>query len=153
MGRKSKPVILRAESSKHRNLVNSPQLPLGMPDAPVNLTAEEYTYYHEFAHAFDQMKVLTQVDAESVGNLARLAVIRDELQKAVDEDGLVYKSEGGRNGNQIKVNPAVTALRAVIGDMRSAMSEFGLTPASRVKIKTEEGDQMEMFPSMAKVQH
>ena len=152
MARKKLPVRLRIEKTQNRRSDNSPQLPLGMPAPPVTLSSEEYSYYFEFAHQFDALKILTQVDSESVGNLARLAVLRDMFQDELDNGKLMYETTG-RNGTQKKVNPAVAGLRQIINDMRLAMAEFGLSPSSRTKIKSEEGEQTTMFPNMAKVAH
>lgn len=150
MAPKKKPVRMKVLKTQKRDLINTPQLPTGMPEPPEFLNPLQLEYYLEYAKQFDSMKILTQVDAQSVANLAIHTALRDELQEDISTHGIMYESKG-RNGVQKKVNPAVAQLSKTLNDMRLLMAEFGLTPSSRTKIQTEDGQQAELFPGMAKV--
>jgi P27 family predicted phage terminase small subunit len=147
MAIKKKPVQMKILKTQTRDKINTPQLPKGMPEPPDFLTPPQLKYYFEYAHQFHSMKILTQVDAQSVANLSVMTELRDVLQNDIKENGATYVSNG-RNGEQKKINPSVAELGKVINSLRLLMAEFGLTPSSRTKIQTDEGQQTQLFGNM-----
>ena len=141
--RKRKPAqISRAEPSRMNG--QKPKLPTGCPEPPIELSEEQMLYYAYFGEQFEKMKIITQVDREALVTIAQLMVQRDYCTADIKEHGYFYKVRG-RNGEQKKKNPAIDVLSETRRQIRAWFVEFGLTPASREKVKTGEGTQGDLF--------
>ena len=120
---------------------DEPRYPVGA-DPLCHLGTAEREIWQELAPLLTHARVLTEADAHALAylceDIAMERLITDKLRPQLGEDGqmrsgLVIQTEHG-----IRVSPLFkiqTELRARIS---RGISEFGLNPSARVKVKAEE---------------
>ncbi len=137
MGRKPKPTTLKKlAGNPGRRPLNEiepkpgpadPKMPRGM------LPKEGQRLWKSLAGPLTQMGVLTEVDLPAFEMLClHYAMARDAFE-IVNKLGLFVKDRDG----QPRKNPAMQLFRDNSASYRAYVTEFGLTPSSRVKIKAE----------------
>jgi P27 family predicted phage terminase small subunit len=159
MGRNPTPTALKKARNNpgHRPLnEREPKPDLGEPPMPKWLSKLARKYWKNIAPFLLKMKVLCKVDGEALASYCEACA---NLQRAQDEielngvlitiyetgdDGKPLKDEHGRRiVLDVKTNPAVTIADKAMKMKRALGGDFGLSPVSRAKLKTEDGGESE----------
>lgn len=120
----------------HRPLPVKEPAPLpGEPPMPLDLSLAAQWVWKEMVPILHEMGTLTTSDGEALAAYCETKVTWRMAQNSIELDGIVIESTQGR-----KKNPAVTVADSSLKQMRSLMGEFGMTPASRTKIRSESPD-------------
>ncbi len=151
-GRKPAPTHLKVITGNPGNRPlnkNEPKPDNGTPRMPSHLSPRAKRAWKKLCELLNQMGVLTLADGLA---LERLCDIYDEileLRKDIEKHGRTYESikmldddKGLPVAEQllIKPNPAVAMLSDADKRFKSYLVEFGLTPAARSKIQTNDGN-------------
>jgi len=92
--------------------------------------------WHRYEAKLGAMQVLTPADEEALALLVDVHVEVLELREVVRAQGRTYMTEG-RGGLMKRENPSYRQLREVRREWVTLAREFGLTPASRSRLKVD----------------
>lgn len=140
MARPTKPTALKlitGNPGKRALPKHEPQFRQGVGQAPKTLDSVGVQCWKRLSALLDRTGVLTQPDEFA---LERLCDIYSEIQECralIERDGRTYTTTGADGTALIKMNPAVTQLRAADTLFKAYLTEFGLTPAARSKVHAE----------------
>lgn len=133
-GRPPKPTALkRVTGNPGKRPLNEdePQLPEGAPNCPDSLKGLAKTMWFEYVEILSKMGVLTEADGKALYQLCQLHADEQSWQNAIKKYGRMVRGASG----DLKVNPAARMLKEVRAQIKAYLSEFGLTPAARSKVK------------------
>lgn len=143
-GPKPKPTqlkIIAGNPGKRPLNRNEPRSNRKTPDKPVHLTGIASEFWDRLVNNLAELGILEGADEMAMERMALLYADVRRLQKEVDENGYTYESTDAETGKTlIKANPAGTQLRAADAQFKVFLTEFGLTPSSRTRIKTDKTD-------------
>lgn len=133
--------LIKGNPGKRKINKLEPKPKRGMPRCPAHLDAKAKTAWKKLCKHLDEMGVIAHADEYALEILVSVyARIRD-LQKSIkDHGGTTYTSEREDGAVFHKALPQVAQLEKAESTFRSYLTEFGLTPSARVKLKTEEPD-------------
>lgn len=113
---------------------------------PASLGADPLAAAHwaELAPMLHRNRLLTEADLGALRLLCLTLARLDQAEQALREDGMVYVTPTGR-----RASPWIGIAREAHRQVRSLMSEFGLTPAARTRITaappTEADEETKFF--------
>lgn len=147
MGRKPKPSALKLLSGNPgKRPLNSdePKFPAdGELLLPEDLDARAQEEWRRCAPLLRDAGVLTSIDRTALAAFCMCYSRWIEAEQHVRRDGCVIS---GSTGSPV-MNPYVRVAAQALDQMRALMSDFGMTPSSRSRLKTEsvseEGDDLE----------
>jgi P27 family predicted phage terminase small subunit len=144
-GRKPLPThlkVVKGTARPHRLNKDEPRPPVAVPLPPPHLDDRARAKFTEIAEMLARYGVMTELDA---GALARYAVIWcrwTDAEAEVKRRGPVVKTEAGN----IVQNPFLAVANKCVLQMGQIESEFGMTPASRSRIRASApADQADPF--------
>lgn len=125
-----------------------PEMPKGMPKAARR-------EWRRIVPLLENIGVLSNVDGLALAEYCRAHALIEQAQKEIDKHGLIFvthyeSKDGDIVIGDIKQNPACAVLSTQQKVMKAFLIEFGLTPASRAKLKIQrpsDKDPMEAFLS------
>lgn len=129
----------------HRLLnADEPQSPLlkRMPPPPGFLDDEGKRVWATEGRRFIKAGLLTALDLSMFGTWCIYYSKRDEASRALNKSGVVIKV--GEAGNPY-INPFMNVISMCSKAMHQIEVEFGLSPASRTKVKTLNPNQRSLF--------
>jgi len=132
-GRKPKPTaikILEGNPGKRPLNLNEPKPLQIAPECPDWLLDEAKKEWNRLAPELERLGLLTIVDEMAFAGLCQNYAIYIEIEKYLEENGRVMKTESGT----VKSRPEVYIANNALKFVRSFASEFGLTPSSRGRI-------------------
>lgn len=125
--------ILQGNPGKRKVNRNEPQPDSTMPDAPDHLDEVGKAEWDRVSVELHRIGLLTGVDRTSLAaycqNYSRWVKAEQMLQK----NGFITKAESGYE----MPSPWVAIGNKALDQMRKFLVEFGMTPASRTKVKVE----------------
>lgn len=124
---------IRGNPGKRSPRKDEPGLPVSAPPCPEHLDAEARKNWERLAPLLMTMGVLTQVDGMALGELCSAYSTLAGAQNQLNKVGILYKDDGGK----IRPNPLLKVIAQQTAIVQSLMREFGLTPSSRTRIRTE----------------
>jgi P27 family predicted phage terminase small subunit len=136
-GRKPKPTTLKllAGNPGRRPLNDDePAPPRGRPDCPDLLKDDEEARaeWDRVCSDLDRMGILCEVDRPSLAAYCVTYSRWVEAERHVQKHGMMVKSP---NKGVPMPNPFLWVATSSMGDMRKWLTEFGLTPSSRSRIR------------------
>jgi len=139
--------ILRGNPGRRRLNSDEPSSPLlkRMPPAPEFLNDEGKRVWSAEGRRFIKAGLLTALDLTMFGTWCLWYSVRDIASRAVNKSGLVIKANGVGNPY---INPYVNAISMSSKAMHQIEIEFGLSPASRTKVKSLNPAQRSLFDSL-----
>lgn len=143
-GRKPKPTALRViEGNPGKRAVNTSEPDAGpLGDAPADLEGAAQAKWHEMARLW--RLVVTAADRDQLAEYCRLEARRIEAEEKVREEGPVAFTAGG----QPVQSAWLQILNRVREDMRKIAVEFGGTPASRARVKSNGEPEQSKFKGL-----
>ena len=137
-GRKPKPTSIKLlEGSRIRGKEkNAPRPPANAPVMPKRLKADKVAAakWVDLLPLVCSMKVMTDQDAEALATLCEVHSAAQTCLLELRASGPVLRTDLGG----VKPNPAGSLYRGLISQQMSIMAEFGLTPAARTRLGTEQ---------------
>jgi P27 family predicted phage terminase small subunit len=117
-----------------------PQATRGEPTMPTFLSARAQQVWIETVPVLLQLGTLTTADGDALTAYCETYVTWRMAQESIDKDGIIIDSPQGK-----RKNPAVNVADSSLKQLRSLMGEFGLTPASRTRIKSNNPEAQSVF--------
>ena len=138
-GRKPTPrnlKLVRGNPGKRALNEAEPQPEVEVPEPPDFLGEVARKHFMVTARQLTELRVMTKIDADALALYAQsFATWRAAVLEMADT-GPVMETKAG---NLIQ-HPHFSVANRAYEQMRQMLSEFGLTPASRTRIKTDGGD-------------
>lgn len=103
--------------------------------------------WEEFAGLLEHIKVLTQADAEALGQLTHKVVLYRKAAQALKK-GCSYRTVTESGAVMQRQKPEYAIVSDLGKQIRGLLTDFGLTPSSRSKVQTvgaEEEDPIAEF--------
>lgn len=144
-GRRPKPTrVKELAGNPGRRPLNErePQPPSSSGRAPRGLGLEGSRFWRRYGPVLAELGVLTQVDEPALRMAAEHWEVAVRAATELRDEGLTIE---GRDGP--KKNPLTQVLRDNSQALRGYLVEFGMTPASRAKVRLPEAEQ----PSLAEI--
>jgi P27 family predicted phage terminase small subunit len=113
-----------------------PSAPPGAPPMPDRLVVEPLAAgkWDELVPLLLSMNVLTTGDGEALATLCEVYAAAQACLLELRATGPVIRTDLGG----VKPNPAGSLYKGLVGLQASLMTEFGLTPSSRVRLGTKQ---------------
>lgn len=156
-----KPTVLKAlngNAGKRPLNLNEPKPDLGEPDMPTGMPAAAKKEWRRIVPILLKMGVLTLADGAALEAYCQSYATWRAALKEIRKNGLTYESGGtpitetvnGETKTRLvgtirRLNPAVAERDKAVKVMRSFMTEFGMTPSSRSRIKAEPAKKEDAF--------
>ncbi len=142
-GRNRKSAAVHALSGtlrKDRHTFASAQPPIGAPPVSSALVGEARAEWDRMIVRLEASKTLSTVDDAVLVNYCRLHADAERLQRAVDTLRSPFFEKVSVDGAGVehrepRVHPGFAQLRSYRQALRQYLVEFGLTPASRSRVK------------------
>jgi len=138
-GSNRKPTALKkflGNPGKRKLNEHEPKAPRGVPEMPKFLNAEGRAEWRRIIPILVDMKVLTVADGKALAAYCSAYAQLVKAEAAIEKYGLICATLDQLTGvAELKVNPAVRIKSDALRHMKSFLLEFGLTPASRSKLK------------------
>ncbi|MGH8578872.1 MAG: phage terminase small subunit P27 family [Gammaproteobacteria bacterium] len=99
---------------------------------PADLSDEAKRHWRRFARPLYEAGILTELDGLALRMLCEALVLWEEAGREVEREGLVIP---GYNGNLV-ISPYARIANTAFDQVTRLLAEFGMTPASRTRIKT-----------------
>lgn len=135
-GRKPKPTALKILEGTNRGAPKrEPTAPPGAPVMPERLSVEPLAVakWQELVPILLGMNVLTTGDGEALATLCEVYAAAQACLLELRATGPVIRTDLGG----VKPNPAGPLYKGLVSLQSSLMTEFGLTPSSRVRLGTK----------------
>ncbi len=146
-GRKPEPTALkRLRGNPGKRALNhrEPQFERSIPTCPHHLKGEARKEWRRLCKVLDTQGLLTQADRSALAAYCQAYARWIDAEKNLEVTGLVLQSDKGF----FYQNPYLSIANKAIEQMVKISSEFGMTPASRTRIKVElpeEDDELEQM--------
>lgn len=133
-GRKPTPTALKLVKGEQKSRINDdePQPDPSEPQCPSKNPKVQRMWDYTMAQ-LRKMRVVTMADRDPLLAYCQIAVIHSEACEIVDREGVMLDTPNGGTPH-----PAIRVARDAATQLRQYATEFGLTPASRTRIKTSD---------------
>ena len=154
-GRRPKPTELKMLEGNpgHRALnTEEPRPPKGIPEMPKGMARVANREWKIITRELSVLGLLTVVDGKALGEYCKLMGLaetyyKEALRKPMVEEPQFDKA-GMCVGEKLKANPATAAYLGCSKAAKAYLIEFGLTPASRTKLKIQKPKEKDEFQEM-----
>lgn len=149
-GRKPLPSAVkeaRGNPGKRGKNDREPQAPAGIPPCPPWLSARARELWSSLGPMLLEMRVLTLADAPALELLCDTYAEWREAREVVEREGMTYECEQWAPAEPVEGEPTKVMIRqrpevAIAADaakrLRAMLTEFGLTPSARTRVKTSD---------------
>jgi P27 family predicted phage terminase small subunit len=138
-GSNRKPTALKkflGNPGKRKLNEKEPKARKGVPEMPRFLTTEARAEWRRIIPILVDMCVLTVADGKALAGYCSAYAQLVKAEAAIEKYGIICATLDQVTGvAELKVNPAVRIKSDALRHMKSFLIEFGLTPASRSKLK------------------
>ena len=139
-GRKPKPTKLKrlaGNPGKRQLNENEARIPLAIPTCPSHLLGEGRREWKRMSEALYSAGLLTEVDRAALAGYCQAWARWVKAEKVLTKRGEVVM---GVNGT-LKVSPWHSVAKNAKEEMRKFLIEFGMSPASRSRVKAVDMEQ------------
>ena len=143
-GRKPKPTAikkLQGNAGKRALNKSEPAPAADPPELPDHLDAEAAIEWHKITAILSQMRILSVADKAAIAIYCQAWSTMIEAHKQVREFGAVVKSP---NGYPIQ-NPHLSIANGAAKQLKTMLTELGLTPAARSRVSVPEKEKVNPF--------
>lgn len=145
-GRPPKPTqlkILEGNPGKRKLNEHEPKPKIKIPQCPDFLSDEAKQEWQRITPLLLKLKLITEIDRTALAMYCQTYGRWRQAEEKIKADGLMKNSP---NGYPIQ-NPYIAISNKAIDKMRGLLSEFGMSPATRSRVKAEEttDDPVEEF--------
>jgi P27 family predicted phage terminase small subunit len=159
-GRRPKPTKLKkltGNAGKRALNEKEPTPPAIAPDMPDGLSKVAQQEWKSIVPQLERLGVLSRIDGKALAAYCHAFARWFEAEEEIAEYGIVVKEPvllmGAETGfYRHKKNPAVTISEGAMKLMKSFLIEFGMTPASRSRLRVDQpaGDEQDPFEKFMK---
>lgn len=145
-GRPSKPTaikIAQGNPGKRALPVDEPQPERGVTPSPRHLKKKSREWYAEVAAELDKIGVLTILDSNALELLIEAYAEYRNHCATLDAEGYTYVTTATNGERAIKAHPAAVMKSDAWKRVRAMLTEFGMTPASRSKVSSKRGGEVD----------
>ena len=145
-GRKPKPThlkVIKGTLKQERVNLDEPKVRAARPPAPRHLSERAQTYWKEVSGMLYDMGVLGQVDVSSLEALCCAYTDFREAIETLEREEHYIRSTTPSGGTIIRAHPAFAQKSDADRRLRHWLTEFGMTPSSRSRIKANAEKQQE----------
>jgi len=135
-GRPRKPTalkVLEGNPGKRPLPENEPKPPEIAPDCPDHLNEEAKREWKRIAPELEELGLLTYIDKAALAAYCQAWSRWVNAEELLKKHGVLAKSPNG----YFMQSPLLAIANRAMEQMKSYLTEFGMTPASRTKVKTE----------------
>ena len=143
-GRPAKPTALKELSGNPggRPLNDAEPKPRTVkPKMPAHLGEKAQKEWRRVVRELSAMKLLTSADADALALYCQTYQRWVDASEKIDEEGMVVKTDTGYP----VMSPYITIVNQCIKTMQRLLTEFGMTPASRSRIRVPEKPEDDDF--------
>ena len=156
VGRRPKPTaikILEGNPGKRKIVADDLQPEVGIPEKPKYMPFAAQREWDFITPILLELGVLTLVDSKSIAAYCVCYARWEEADRKITEFGPLFQvtyqdNEGNTIVGDLKENPACKIADRCLARMKSYLTEFGLTPASRAKLKIGPKPVKDKFDSL-----
>lgn len=160
-GHNAKPsAIKKLQGNAGHRKINAaePVVAIGTPEKPKGMPKAASREWDRIVPVLLALKVLSEVDGKALAAYCDAFAHWEMARREMSSRGLlveepILNKEGDEIGCKVKANPAVAIYATMANLMKKFLTEFGLTPASRSKLKVEQpkpADPMDEFLKQGK---
>jgi P27 family predicted phage terminase small subunit len=133
-GRKPKPTLFKILDGDRKDRINphEPRPAAVPPPPPADLDPKGREAWDRIAPKLAELGVLTEVDGEALALYCKNYAIACRAEGQIKRYGVTVKE-----GSVRRPNPAVAIAHRAHQIMTSILTEFGLTPSSRSRVKVD----------------
>jgi P27 family predicted phage terminase small subunit len=124
----------RGNPGKRRLNEAEPAPRIGMPEQPANLSDEAAVHWPVFGSELLAIRVLTVADSWALGQLCEAYADYIRTRDILAAEG-EYQEVKTQFGSSLRAHPALAIKIDADKRLRAWISEFGLTPAQRTRVK------------------
>lgn len=139
--------VLEGNPGKRPLPKNEPKPAPIMPECPSWFDAEAKNFWIKYAPKLHALGLLTEVDGPAFEAICQRYSVWVRCEKRLKSKGLVMTTETGYQQQR----PEVSIAKNALADVKTFLTEFGMTPASRsridLKLDEPEEDEMERLLS------
>ena len=138
-GRKPKPShlkLLAGNPGKRKINDREPRPRRTIPRAPTKMSRDERAAWNSFAPVLDRMGVLTEADKARLVLLCEAFADYRRARAVIDSAGPTYSTLTPTGDTMYRPRPEYAQMIDAWKRVAISLSEFGLTPAARSKIRT-----------------
>jgi P27 family predicted phage terminase small subunit len=145
-GHNRKPTALRLIQGNpgKRPLATPPQVPAKMPQCPRHLHGAARAEWKRLAPQLFEAGLLTELDVTALAALCSTWALWTEAKERLESEGLTVSVRGGA----VRPSPWIAIASRAQRDMQLLQAEFGLTPASRSRVKVEPPPRRDPFDDL-----
>lgn len=145
VGRKRVPMEKRViegtdRASKRKRAAGAPKAAIITVEECPGLIPEAQKYWPFFREMFKKMPVVAESDLASLQRMVETYAEIREYQAILKKEGKFYVTYTKQEDMMRKAHPALSALSDADKRFRAYMTDFGMTPASRTRVKGEDSD-------------
>ena len=140
-GRKPKPTklhILNGNPSRKKLDTNEPTPDIVIPNCPNHLSELGKLEWYRITKEFKKLGLISEIDMAGVASYCQLYGRWVELENAINEEDNIIAG---------RINPKIVESRLTLQQLRSYLTEFGMTPSARarlsINLQSGETDPME----------
>ena len=122
---------LEGDPGNRRRNTDSPKPKPGAPTPPHWLKAEALAEWGRIVPELDSIGLLSVVDRAALTAYVCSWATFVECAEDIEDNGVMIR---GRDGNSVK-NPAVAMQRDALAQIKTWVTEFGLTPSARARMQ------------------
>ena len=148
-GRKPVPTILKrleGNPGKRRLNDNEPTPPVGTPQIPEHLDEEARSEWSRITKALQEMNLLATTDRTALACYCTLYSRWVQAERDVEKYGSVVKAP---SSGYPQKSPYLSIADSAMKSMLTFLTEFGMTPAARSRIRVPEdskaADEFDLF--------
>jgi P27 family predicted phage terminase small subunit len=134
-GRKPKPTVAKVLAGDRKDRINpsEPRPRRSLPDRPDHLDGFGREAWDRIVPKLDALGVLTELDGEALSLYCETYSLARHAEAEIRTGGVTTFTDQG----SLKPNPAVAVVSQARRLMAAILMEFGLTPSSRSRVKTD----------------
>lgn len=139
-GRPAKPTslkVLQGNPGKRALNKKEPKPAAGIPKCPAHLSKEAKQVWREVVPQLQVMRVLTLADAHALELYCDAMATYRQARQLLNEHGATYETGSQDKGIMYRRRPENEIAEDAWRRAHAALQQFGLTPSSRTKLKTE----------------
>lgn len=133
-----------------RHNPNEPRPPVELPDRPNWLDEDPRAsrLFDQVTQYVKDMRLSTRVDGIALSMLCDQLSLYLEVREQIREEGVMITVTTKQSGTYEKPHPLLTSLNQAYGNIFKMLTQYGLTPVSRMNVSAapeEDGNEFETF--------
>ena len=146
-GRRPKPTklkLLQGNPGKRKIPDDEPEPEVCVPDPPEHLSEAAREHWQQVATELADAGILTRIDRDALGLYCEAYARWVHANQQIQQFGPLVKAPSGYPMQ----SPFLAIANKAFDQMRAMLTEFGMTPSSRTKVRVERpdtGDPMDEF--------